>query len=305
MLESESIMRSLSALTLCGTGAFSQLAAWLINNRDAAADMPLSEVAAQAQVSETTVFRLAQHLGYSGYREMRVALAELRGIARGQSLSAHWLTKDDPEPLSAVINNTINVHREILRATGELVDAPALRAAVEAIQSAKVVQVFGFGSSEGPVVDLYQRLVQFGLITCQYSDPHVLASLVANPPDGSLFFAISFSGQSRDVVDTLVSAKRRQMKSVLITSQPGSTAAQIADVVLLSAPPGSVGGSETVGSRISQLAIIDMICTGLALEHPRKNELLRNAAAIEREVESKRVSQSRALPANQLFSKRK
>jgi DNA-binding MurR/RpiR family transcriptional regulator len=269
----------------------------VINNRESVADMPLAEVAAAAAVSETTVFRLAQHLGFSGYREMRVALAELRGEARGQKLSEQWLGKENADPYSAIINNTINVHSEILRATAGLTDPVALRTAVKAIQEARAIHIFGFGSSTGPVVDLYQRLIRFGYVCNSHSDPHVLTSVTANPPAGSLFFGISFSGQSKDVVDVLTSANRLGLPSVLITSHPDSAAGRIAGVVLNSAPAGAAGGSETVGTRISQLTIIEMICTGLALEHPRKNEFLRNAAVIEREIEKKRVAAATPSPA--------
>ncbi len=290
-------MRGLSALAICGTGAFAALAEWVINNRESVADMPLAEVAAAAGVSETTVFRLARHLGFSGYREMRVSLAELRGAARGQKLSEQWLGRENADPYSAIINNTINVHSEILRTTAVLADPVALRAAVKAIQESRVIHIFGFGSSTGPVVDLYQRLIRFGYVSNSYSDPHVLTAVTANPPAGSLFFGISFSGQSKDVVDVLTSANRLGLPSVLITSHADSAAGQLAGTVLHSAPAGAAGGSETVGTRISQLTIIEMICTGLALEHPRKNEFLRNAAVIEREIEKKRVAAATPLPA--------
>lgn len=294
-------MGSLSALAICGNKAFASLAEWMINNRESVADMPLADVARAAGVSETTVFRLAQHLGFSGYREMRMALAELRGVAQGQKLSEAWSTSHT-DPYSAIINNTINVHSEILRKTAGLTDPVALRAAVTSIQDAKVINVFGFGSSTGPVVDLYQRLVRFGYVTSSYSDPHVLTAVTANPPPGSLFFGISFSGQSKDVVDVLSSSTRRGLPSVLITSHPDSAAAQLANVVLHSAPAGAIGGSETVGTRISQLTIIEMICTGLALEHPRKHEFLRNASIIESEIEKKRVAErpSRTVKRNRI-----
>ncbi|MEP2120730.1 MULTISPECIES: MurR/RpiR family transcriptional regulator [Hyphomicrobiales] len=293
-------MRALSALAICGSGAFASLATWVINNRDRVADMPLGEIAAASKVSETTVFRFARQLGFSGYREMRVALAELRGIAHGQKLSEEWMSASHNDPYSAIINNTINVHSEILRNTAVLTDPIALRSAVTFIQNARVINVFGFGSSTGPVVDLYQRLIRFGYVASNYSDPHVLTAVTANPPAGSLFFGISFSGQSKDVVDVLASANRQGLPSVLITSHPDSAAAQLANVVLHSAPAGAVGGSETVGTRISQLTMIEMICTGLALEHPRKNEFLRNAAVIEREIEKKRVAEKLPTPTENL-----
>ncbi len=283
-------MRALSAQAICGSGAFASLAQWVVNNRETVADMPLADVARAAQVSETTVFRLARHLGFSGYREMRVKLAELRGLARGRKISEEWIGQGQSDPYFAIINNSINVHLDTLRTTADLTDPIALRAAVQAIQRARVIHIFGFGSSTGPVVDLYQRLIRFGYIANNYGDPHVLTAVMANPPDGSLFFGISFSGQSKDAVDALTSANRLGLPSVLITSHPDSAAGLIADIVLHSAPAGAAGGSETVGTRISQLTIIEMICTGLALEHPRKNQFIRNAAVLEHEIEKKRVA---------------
>jgi DNA-binding MurR/RpiR family transcriptional regulator len=283
------LMKRLSTLSMSEGGVLPPLADWVINNRNSVADMALAEVADAGAVSETTVFRLARKLGFQGYRDMRMALAELRGIAKGQAQSDGWHEGGAENPYSVIARNTVYVHTSILKSTALLVDPGNLERATKAIQNSRVIQIFGFGSSAAPVMDIYQRLIRFGFVANCYSDPHILTAVTSNPPAGSLFLAISFSGQSKDVVDALRSASERGLDSILITSNPGSTACEFADIVLQSAPSGALVGTETVATRVSQLAIIDMICTGLALDHPRKNEFLRNAAVIEDEIEKKRV----------------
>ncbi|WP_162652929.1 MurR/RpiR family transcriptional regulator [Lentilitoribacter sp. Alg239-R112] len=283
------LMKRLATLSLTGRGALCILAEFCINNRDVAADMPLKEIATATGVSETSVFRFAQQLGFTGYRDLRLALAELRGLSVSQSDAFGDKQAKHSEPYSLLVQNTVHVHSSILKSTAELLDSISLRKTIAAIQDALVIQVLGFGSSVSPVIDFYQRLIRFGYVTNNYSDPHVLTAVTSNPPPGSLFFAISFSGESKDVVDALKAASAQSMNCILITSNPEASACKYADIILYSAPAGAITGSETVATRVSQLAIIDMICTGLALEHPRKNEFLRNAAVLEREIERNRV----------------
>lgn len=297
MKHSFDLLKRLSVLAISGEGALRPLADWVISNRNRVPDLPLAKVANEAGVSETTVFRLAHKVGFSGYRDMRMSLAEMRGIAKGQELTEEKPDTERKDPYSVIIRNTLAVHTSILRATTELVSPTCLERAISALQNSHVVQIIGFGSSAAPAMDLYQRLVRFGLVACIYSDPHVLTAVNSNTPEGSLFFAISFSGQSKDVVDALCSACEQGHDSILITSNPESQACEYADIVLHSAPSGTFAGSETVATRVSQLAIIDMICTGMALEHPRKNEFLRNANVIEEEIEKKRVTPHSPNPA--------
>ena len=289
MTQTFDLIKRLSVLAISGEGALQPLADWVISNRNRIPDLPLSRIAREAGVSETTVFRLAHRVGFSGYREMRMSMAEMRGIAKGQELSEDTSDTQTKDPYSIIVYNTVTVHTSILRATAELVDPDVLQRAIDALKETTVVQVIGFGSSAAPAMDVYQRLVRFGLVACIYSDPHLLTALNSNTPKDSLFLAISFSGLSTDIVNALKSACSQGFTSILITSNPDSAASEYADIVLHSAPNGALVGSETVATRVSQLAIIDMICTGLALAHPRKNEFLRNANVIEEAIEKQRV----------------
>ena len=289
-------LQQLSTISMGENGSLRNLAGWIIGNRDRFADMSLAEVAVAANVSETTVFRLARKIGFSGFREMRVALAEIRGIAKGQALLDASESDRADHPHTALILNTARAHKCVLDMTVKLLDPDALEAAIHHLSECRVAHLIGFGSSEAPISDLYQRLLRFGLLANKYHDPHFLASITANPPTGSLFLAVSYSGQSRDVVDALESASNRSLVSILITSNPSSVACRHASIVLRSAARGAVPGSESAAPLVSQFAIIEMICNGLALEHPRKSEFLRNSTLLEEEIEKKRVMQADRTP---------
>jgi glucosamine 6-phosphate synthetase-like amidotransferase/phosphosugar isomerase protein len=74
------------------------------------------------------------------------------------------------------------------------------------------------------------------------------------------------SGRSRDLVDALKAAKERKATTIVLTSNGGATAARLADILLISAVQPERAARETVATRISQLAIVDVLCTALALK---------------------------------------
>ena len=61
------------------------LSQWIINNQGRAAGLSISSLAQQTGVSETTVFRFCKLLGLNGYKDLRFALAESRGLALGST----------------------------------------------------------------------------------------------------------------------------------------------------------------------------------------------------------------------------
>ncbi|MEW7009847.1 hypothetical protein AB2J24_18805 [Lentilitoribacter sp. EG35] len=128
------LMKRLATLSLTGRGALCILAEFCINNRDVAADMPLKEIATATGESETSVFRFAQQLGFTGYRDLRLALAELRGLSVSQSDAFGDKQAKHSEPYSLLVQNTVHVHSSILKSTAELLDSISLRKTIAAIQ---------------------------------------------------------------------------------------------------------------------------------------------------------------------------
>lgn len=286
---------ALASLALSCESAIRRTAIWIADHQEQAAGMSISDVAAATGVSETTVFRLCRVLGFDGYRSLRLALAESRGLARGARLAGPALPVSNASDavFAQIARSIVEADAEALFDTLHLTDPAMLEQATEQLLEARHIFLLGFGSSFPVATDAYQRFLRLGLVASAHSDPHVLAALASNPPAESLFFAITYSGQTRDIVETLETAGRRSCTRIVLTSNPRGRVTELAETVLLSVVRRSGVARESIATRISQLAIIDMLCVGLALRHARTEEFLHESMLFEREIAKKRIPASR------------
>ena len=283
------IFQKLVAAARSPDRTMARLSQWVLENQTRVASLSISSVAQQAQVSETTVFRFCKLLGLTGYKDLRYALAEGRGLAFGAQLATPQPGHDGEHPLAAVMRRVVEVNSEALLKTMSLVALDALQDAVDAMLAAEHIHLIGFGSSAPVAFDFYQRLLMLGLTVSVHSDPHVLAAVTASTRPGALFFGISCSGRTRDLVEAFEGAAALGCRCIAITSDRDSAVADAAEVVLVSAVRRSPVAHETLGTRSSQLAIVEMICVALALQHPDQERLSRGRLLHDREIAKKRL----------------
>lgn len=267
------------------------LSQWILNNQALVAQLSISRLAQETAVSETTVFRFCKMLGLGGYRDLRFALAESRGLALGTQLAAAAPEHGDPTDngFPSIMRRVIDLNTEQLLKTMNLVSPDALQEATELLVGADHIHLVGFGSSAPVAFDAYQRLLCLGLPTSAHSDPHVLAAITANVRRGAVFVGISCSGRTRDTIEALESAGARGLKRIVITSDPNAPIARVADVMLVSAVRRSPVSLDVIGTRVSQLAIIEMICVALALNYPQDNTIVHDTTSLDRELAKKRL----------------
>jgi len=256
-----------------GDPTTARLATWLLEERKQVVDLPISRFAQETGVTETTIVRFCKGIGYSGYRELRLALVQSVGIAKGLQLGA--TERKIPEvsngSMLSLARKVVATNTDVLMRTPQLLDEQSLERVVEALLKATEVCLIGFGSSAPIALDLYQRLLRLGVCASTCSDPHILTVITTKMDRSAVLFGISYSGQSRDLVDALKAAKARKGTTVVLTSNGGAAAARLADILLISAVHPEMAARETVATRISQLAIVDVLCTALALKRQKHN----------------------------------
>src|SRR5215469_514864 len=256
-----------------GDATTARLATWLLEERKQIVDLPISRLAQETGVTETTIVRFCKGIGYSGYRELRLALVQSVGIAKGLQLGA--AERQIPEvsngSMLSLARKVVATNTDVLMRTPQLLDEQSLERVVEALLKATEVYLVGFGSSTPIALDLYQRLLRLGVRAGACSDPHILTVITTNLERTAVLFGITYSGQSRDLVDALKAAKARKATTIVLTSNGGAKAARLADVLLISAVHPEMVPRETVATRISQLAIVDVLCTALALKRRKDN----------------------------------
>ncbi len=233
--------------------------------------MSIGELAKATGCSKTAVVRVSKLSGYQGYRGLRAALIEYRGVLRGSELIGVDVPSG-PEGADNLLNlarEVVRINVEVLQDTLALLDEGSLRRAADTILSAKHVFLIGFGTSAPVVQDAHQRFFKLQVPASTCSDAHVLASIVVNMGPDDLLFCISYSGTSRDIIEALETAKGRKISTITLTSVPRSAAAELSDTVLISAVRRTPPTAESVAARVAQLVVIDIICAIIAL---RKKE---------------------------------
>ncbi|MFE3447540.1 MurR/RpiR family transcriptional regulator [Nonomuraea sp. NPDC059194] len=222
----------------------------------------ITEFSAVSGTSEATIVRTARALGYSGYSQLRFALAGAVARETPERLVPGDLGPDDP--LTDVIAKVTRAEMDALSDTAEQLVPDQLGEVVAAVASARRINVYGVGASGLVAADLAHKLMRIGLSSHPFNDAHLALTSAALLREGDVVVAVSCSGETTDVIEPTRTAKEAGALAIAITNNPRSSLAQTVDHVLVSAGRETAFRPGALASRISQLLIVDCIFVGLA-----------------------------------------
>ncbi|WP_106268749.1 MULTISPECIES: MurR/RpiR family transcriptional regulator [Isoptericola] len=232
----------------------------------AAVGATISELAVRAGTSQATVVRFCRTVGYTGYAEFRIDLAqaasrravelERSGVAQGE------INRTDDA--TDVVRKIAFHEARAIEETARLLDLDALESAVGAVARADRIDVYGVGSSGLTAQDLAQKLSRIGLVCLAPVDSHQQLQSAALHGSGSVAVAVSHTGRTVEPVQALTLARARGAATVAITNSPASPLAETADVVLTTAARETQFRSGALSSRIAQLAVVDFLFVRVA-----------------------------------------
>ena len=205
------------------------VADYLVQHAAEAQYLSISSLARECKVAEATVFRFCRALGFEGYHEMRIALAQANAtgvLVNQQAPSPDADTATLCEHASALFMTAIN-------GTQNALSPEAVDEAVHLMQEARQVFCLGQGGSMLLANDICARFASLSTKFRTAGDSHLqlLTASLMNEADVVLF--VSYSGATRDMMETLRTAKAAGAKIILLTHYEDSPGALLADVVLL------------------------------------------------------------------------
>lgn len=241
------------------------VAEYLLQHAGEAQYLSISSLAKECCVAEATVFRFCRALGFEGYHEMRIALAQA-------NTTGALINQRVPEPdadtatlcehASALLMTTIN-------GTQNALSPEAVDRASELLRKARQVYCLGQGGSMLIANDICAR---FACISTKFrtaGDSHlqlVTASLMT-PEDVVLF--VSYSGATRDMLETLRTAKAAGAKIILLTHYEDSPGAKLADVVLLCGAQESPLDSGNIPIKVALLYVAEVLVLRYTMDDPQ------------------------------------
>lgn len=241
------------------------------DNPDNIIYLSVTELADFAGTGETTVMRFCRKIGFKGYQDFKLMLAQ--GLPKRQNQPDGEQGEDDyADHLYASMVG-------VLQSSLGMLDRSQLEQAVKCLDSARHVQFFGVGSSGITAMDAKNRFLRIGRRTEANSDSHIQSMMAVTMGEGDVAFGISVSGSTLDTNDMLMKAKQNGAKVIAMTNYAKSPIASIADILLLTAGKESPLEGGSVGAKISQLFIIDLLCQGLEREHGEETKKMKELTA--------------------------
>ena len=242
-----------------------EIAGHILENPQLVVDMSIHELAKHTFSSASSIVRLCNHTGYSGYKEFRKAVTyELAMREQTKLVEQKEIAHSDS--IQDIIDKVTYANIVSLEETRELMDVAVLRSCVELIKNARVVYLFGLGASLVAAQDAYLKLLRLNKLAVINVDWHSQMLQAKNADERDLGIVISYSGATTEMVECMKIMKENKTPIIAITRCVNSPVSELADQKLYTTANESVFRSGAMSSRISQLCIIDMLYTALANE---------------------------------------
>lgn len=234
---------------------------WVLAHPRRAAHAAIGDVATAAGTSQPTVLRFCRHVGTSGFRELKIRLAE----SMSQPVSYVHQGVAATDSINDVVSKVIDHSIRSLYNIREFVAAMPFEAAVTRMRAARQLLFAGIGASGIVADDARHKFFRLGIPCSTARDlPTLLqAAAIAGPDD--LLVCISQSGSATLMVDAARAARANKAQVIALTA-PGSPLAAEADLLFELHAAEDVNVYTPMSSRLVQLAVLDALQVALALK---------------------------------------
>ena len=254
MEQAQNIIERIHASYYQLTATEKKVADYVLAQRDQIQFMSITQLADECGVADASISRFCRTLKLKGFNTFKLELAQHTAPARSQPV--------DVENADSVLGRSQEVGRlahEAVAQTLELLQPDFVEEAVTLIEKAERIMCLGAGSS---MILAQECANMFSTVTGKFfavADTHTQTSVVATMRPNDIVFLFSYSGATNEGISILELAKKRGIKTILVTRFRKSPAAKLADVVLCC---GSNEGPYQFGSvpaKIAQLVVIDFL----------------------------------------------
>ena len=241
------------------------IAEYIISNYDKASFMTAAALGSTLKVSESTVVRFANALGYSGYKEFQ---KELQEVVKSKLTTVQRMTLaenlSDGNNLTSIMQNDIdNIKRTISD-----IDMNSLKKAVELTINSKVIHVIGMRSSTFLVgyMCFYLNFI-FPNVKMITDGANNIFEQLTNVDKDDVIIAITFPRYSKRTLEALDYAKGKECPIIIITDSKLSPATRQSDVDLIARSD----MISFIDSLVAPMSLINAFI--IALSHEKKEDL--------------------------------
>lgn len=264
------ILDTIGALENSLTKTEKRIAAAILAQPNLLSQCSLSEIASHLDVGEATFIRFCRTLGFKGYTDFKLDLAIELATQDKENLNlldTDISPTDSSKEIALKLQSNLN---NVIAETINLLDFDELEKVVKALQQAKRIFLFGVGSSGLTAEDVKYKLMRIGLQTDAVTNIHFMYMQAALLQEGDVVIGISHSGYSEETVKALRIARENKAKTVAITHNLRSPITTVSDYVLINGNRQGYMQSDSIGTKMAQLFVLDLLYALLVQAEPDK-----------------------------------
>lgn len=219
-----------------------------------------SEIASKSGTSAASIVRFTKLLGFSGLEEFKLSIATERGLSQNKKIIDPIVSSEDSvgelaEKVEALISSTM-VDLKNLLVESEVEEA------INKIKEAETVYLLGIGASSLTAYNLYHKLNRAGKKAIYNFDAHMNLEFINYATERDVVIAISYSGETKEVLFPCKKAKENKCHIVFITRNSGADIKELVDTVILVPDNEHVVRIGAISSITSSMAIGDILYLG-------------------------------------------
>lgn len=244
-----------------------KVAQYILENPDSTIHLSIALLAGGAGVSEPTVIRFCRKLDFSGYQDLKIALAKGSG-ATADTLKIIHEEVSPADSIHELSRKVINSHILALQHTLSHIHYDVLTQVCDRIAASGRIDFYGLGGSGTIAIDTENKFLRTSLNTSACIDAHIQLMRASLMNENDTIVIISNTGTTEHFMNVIQTAHEKNAKVILLTSFKNSPLGKISDYVLEIRATETSYKQEPSSARIAMLGIMDIIVTNIAFRNP-------------------------------------
>ena len=241
-----------------------RIAEQLLSSPELLMSKKVNDIAEACSCDPAQVIRFCKNLGFKGFSELKnrvarelIPLPVEKEEKRNKCDAFDQFRSDYSRSAAGAINDTLMN-----------LDKLTVMKAVRKIHDAERIVICGAGASNLTAQDLHNKLFRMGFNSSCFADQEMQKINCALLGKKDLLIVFSFSGNTDSIIQCMETTKTNGGTVLLVTNCPASKAAGLADLELDTAAEEEKIRLGAMISRLTQLAVIDLLVSNLALKYP-------------------------------------
>ena len=251
----------------------SEIASYILNNKDAVMKLKIQELADTLFISKSAIHRFVKKIGFNGFNDLKVSIAkEDADLLENNSyinVNYPFQAKDNPRQIAFKL---LELYEKAIKDTFEYVDLDQIKAVSQLIDSANVVDIYTHAHNSNIAENFQDKMLSIGKsVNCPSSFYNQRLTVLASDQK-HVAIILSYSGKATFILPIVKKLYEKGVKVIQIGKAGSNYYSQYVTYHL------SISDSENNRDRMSQFSshiamqyIMDVLYACIYNEKRKKN----------------------------------